>query len=69
MKIIDEENSESRKLLPKEVIVLKKAFHEGRIHDCVGDGLLWEDCINSAGNIVLDQDGYEDVIKALAKRR
>ncbi len=68
MKIIDGENNESRKLLSKEVAVLKKAFFGGKIRG-VRRGLLWEDCINSVGNIVLDQNGYKDVIKALAKRK
>ena len=60
MKITNEETGEV--IVPTEagIASIKLAFENGDIRDCCFDELSWEDCIDSEGNIEVDENAFDD---------
>ena len=66
--LIDEDNYKKRKLSADEYRRARDLINRGKARDCLGDTLSAMEVTDSDGDLVVDEDMYEEICTALAKK-
>lgn len=66
--LIDDDNNTRIKLSTDGYITARDLINRGRVTDALGDTLSASDVTDSDGDLVVDEDMYEELCFAIGKR-